>query len=498
MKIQGECIIDSICLVNQDDDIIDISQVCSNINFFESIDQYFCSGRLSVVDSRELIKNFKLVGQESLTVKIRPRDDTNTQDGYATKENSIFRTFRIYSITDEKVLDTINAKTYVLHFVDPKYFLTNQKRISKVLFGSWSDILLKEYRELCFKDREEPANLTDHWEKSDGENKQLVCPDWTFTELTDYIVATAKELETKSPFENDMFFYDTIFGGVNRFMSFAKMLTLETPVTFDTYPRIDIATGEDDPNMNAPYTGLNTQILEFERPKRANLIEAILGGAYASKLTSYDPIRKIDRVMSYDSGETYHKIKEKNNIFPLVKLDYAEKVSKATRSDGQNVPDILDQYQTLSLNETLSADALSFDRINPTNIFSVSDQLVDSTSSENKQEYIANEFKDDALCKRNSLLLLMDQLKISVVIPFRTDISCGTMIRLSLPLVEPNSEKASNKMDNGSYLITKVNHEIEPIMNRGIMRLECIKIGYDTDLVNYTPLDEEPTGDKNS
>ena len=72
------------------------------------------------------------------------------------------------------------------------------------------------------------------------------------------------------------------------------------------------------------------------------------------------------------------------------------------------------------------------------------------------------------------------------------------MIRLSLPLVEPNSEEASNKMDNGSYLITKVNHEIEPLMNRGIMRLECIKIGYDTDLVNYTPLDEEPLGDKNS
>lgn len=489
-KLQGECFIDNITIVNHDNLAIDLSLVTSNIQLFESIDQPLVSGRISIVDSLELIKNYKIVGQESLSITIRARDDSEIS-GFTLKKNSINRVFRVYSITDEHTLDERNTKTYVLHFIDPKYFLINQVRLSKVMFGSYSDMLLKEWRELCFKNKEEPANLTEHWEESKPANKQLVCPDWTLFELIDYVKASAKSKDTDSPFENDLFFFDTVFGGVNRFMSLAKMITLSNPLIFDTFPRIDLydpLIDDDTRLMDKPYEGLNVQILDYTRPQRANLIEAIYEGLYSSNLTSYDSVRKIDKVIDYDSKKVYDKF---DGLNPMVNLDEPEKVTQVSAINPETVEISTKTYETLSINEPL-AGGLSFDRINPTNIYSNSKQLVDSTSSENEQEFTSREFKDDSLCKRNSLMSLLEQFKMNVTIPFRRDITAGTVITLALPqmdtLLDNTDDMTSDELDNGEYLITRVNYNIEPMKNQGLIHLQCVKVGFDTDLKKYDPL----------
>ena len=66
---QGELVVDALTIVNPEGDTIDISGITTSIKIFESIDKPFLSGRLSIVDGLDLIKNFKLVGQESLTMK---------------------------------------------------------------------------------------------------------------------------------------------------------------------------------------------------------------------------------------------------------------------------------------------------------------------------------------------------------------------------------------------------------------------------------------------
>ncbi|SVB36017.1 uncharacterized protein METZ01_LOCUS188871, partial [marine metagenome] len=43
----------------------------SNITIFEAIDKPFLSGRITLVDGIDVLKNYKVVGQESLTIKIR-------------------------------------------------------------------------------------------------------------------------------------------------------------------------------------------------------------------------------------------------------------------------------------------------------------------------------------------------------------------------------------------------------------------------------------------
>ena len=46
----------------------------------------------------------------------------------------------------------------------------------------------------------------------------------------------------------------------------------------------------------------------------------------------------------------------------------------------------------------------------------------------------------------------------------------------------------SDELDNGEYLITRVNYNIEPMKNQGLIHLQCVKVGFDTDLKKYDPL----------
>ena len=53
---QGELIVDQITLINPEGAALEITALVSNIRFFESIEKYFISGRLTLVDSLDILK----------------------------------------------------------------------------------------------------------------------------------------------------------------------------------------------------------------------------------------------------------------------------------------------------------------------------------------------------------------------------------------------------------------------------------------------------------
>ena len=110
--LQGELIVDQITIINPEGQAIQINDIVSNLRLFESIDKYFVSGRVTVVDSIDILKYFKVVGQESLTIQIRARDDSEQGDGhYSTKENQIDKSYRVYAISDETPTENQNVKS---------------------------------------------------------------------------------------------------------------------------------------------------------------------------------------------------------------------------------------------------------------------------------------------------------------------------------------------------------------------------------------------------
>ena len=86
--LQGQCKVENITLNNLNGDWVDLTNICTNVKIYESIEDVFCHGRLSIVDGLDLLKNYKIIGQESLTIRIRALDQTET-DGWTNLENSI-------------------------------------------------------------------------------------------------------------------------------------------------------------------------------------------------------------------------------------------------------------------------------------------------------------------------------------------------------------------------------------------------------------------------
>ena len=118
-----------------------------------------------------------------------------------------------------------------------------------------------------------------------------------------------------------MFFYQTLNGGF-RFLSFDAMTQLEFPIPFSLLPRNAVET--DDENINAP-KGLNTAIQVYKKPQMFDSLQATVGGAYASRLKVYDPIRKLEEENVYDLKTSMDK-GDHISGFPMLYTDDMERV----------------------------------------------------------------------------------------------------------------------------------------------------------------------------
>ena len=111
---QGALFINSCCITNTDQVAVDVTDISINIKIFEDINQPFLSGRITLVDGVNLLKNYKFTGQESITIDVSQAIIKEGKIAKATKANSIRHTFRIYSITDGNRIREFVDKAYLI------------------------------------------------------------------------------------------------------------------------------------------------------------------------------------------------------------------------------------------------------------------------------------------------------------------------------------------------------------------------------------------------
>ena len=187
---QGALFINSCCITNTDQVAVDVTDISINIKIFEDINQPFLSGRITLVDGVNLLKNYKFTGQESITIDVSQAIIKEGKIAKATKANSIRHTFRIYSITDVNRNYQNSYQTYVLHFCDPRKILCDRKKISQVMRNSYSEMLLQTLQQQAdFK--ELPESGTDYWDESEPQHMQLVVPNWTLSKFIQFILHNA-------------------------------------------------------------------------------------------------------------------------------------------------------------------------------------------------------------------------------------------------------------------------------------------------------------------
>tara|TARA_X000000368_G_C23053550_1_gene722699 strand:+ start:728 stop:2254 length:1527 start_codon:yes stop_codon:yes gene_type:complete len=486
--LQGACYVENLTLVNLSGEWVDLTNVCANLKIYEGLDDTFCHGRLSIVDGLDLLKNYKIVGQESLTIRIRALDQSES-DGWTNLENSIDKEFRVYAVSDETVDKSFTTKTYVLHFTDPKEFIARQTRINESLRGSYSSMLISMWRKYMFPAEADIEVLTDAWQESKPENKQVNVPNWTLMETFKYLERNANAED--SNWRNSFFFFGSLFGNRQRFITFDKMKEYKIIPEFDCYPRYGhLAT--DDSDLDELYVGLQTQVLNYTRPSRGNVLKGAVNGLYRGRLNSYDPVRKVERTNRYSMKKVYDEIEGE---YPLVRLDAeSETIYKAGVFDDEMNADFTNTFELPFLDdvneETLTtAEPYWVQKINATNAYSNQDKLLNSeTETKAETEWVGEEYKDAAMLERAALIGVLNQNTTNVIIPFRPDITVGALIRLILPTEE--DDENINSMNDGDYVITHCVYELEPMKGRGVIQMKCAKDGYDVDIREWSPLKE--------
>lgn len=481
--LPGELTVDSVILINPEGEMIDLTFISTQIDIFESIDKSFLSGRLNVIDALGIAEDYKIFGQESLTIKYRIKEDVNKFS------NQIEKTFRIYKITD---MHNYNFQSYgyVIHFVDPKYFVCENTRISKVLRGSYAEILLQTLSKDAKFERLPQKEGVDFWDKSVPGNHQIVCPNWSINELIEYVKKNANH-EINPVYKNSMFFFQTMIGGF-RFMSLDKMLSGDNQLAskFD-YRTRNINLNQEKMPTEAD-VGHSSRILKFEFQKKSDTMRGTTRGAYSSNLRTYDPVRKIEKEIYFDLNENFKRNKDKHlSGFPPIRLEDNEIVIEGESGIGDRTKiSGREKEADYAPNKNYLRGAKTYYVVNPTNAFSDSPILNDTS------QFIGDEKLDNAILEREAMLELLSQNILKITIPYRKDIACGTIINVELPLGKQNGSQSI--LNDNRYLITKVRHQIAPAEYRGTMTLQCVKESLAADIKDVNAYDyyEGPINDE--
>ena len=474
----GEILIESMSIANQYGETVDVRTIALNVRLYESVYSKFITGDVTILDGLNLLKNFRFTGQETMRIFIRGKFGDKD---YTVDDDSIDCTFRIYKAalvqrTSQSIL------VYQLKLCDPRMMTARTTRVSQVLRGRYSEMLLKLLTPIKGMNIQKTDFI--NWKETKPDNLQFVAPNWSIGRLIDYFTTEGSSGSESTSYKNGMFFYQTLGGGFN-YTDIDEMMKSESPYEFSYSPRNST---EELDNINAPGYGLNTQITHVEKPQVFDTLAGAVGGAYASSMKVYDAIKKQETTHTYDIEESYkrgtHISGNEGKGYPMIRTGKPEITLKPDiMTDSETPPDMKELDANFPLNENFES-VVDY-------IYTPNHSFDNSKDITTKDVFYGNHISDNAPLERRALLQILQQHRIIITIPLRTDLSVGQVVRLDIP--EPESQMGTvdttDKLSDTRYLIVDQSVNFEPLQNRGVCYLECVKESYTMKVDDAKPLD---------
>lgn len=413
----GSVDIQTLALVSSSGKYESIIDFLSELNLYEDIFSNALYGNLLVADSRNLLKEFPIVGDEYLVLKFK----TPSTNFYITK------TFRIYSVTDRSIVRDLNTQVYTLHFTSKETFIDSVTSVYKSFSGKISDVvssIFKSYletnRTLDYKKGElvfgnENTNLFVLNETAN--NVKFVSPGWTPFKCINWCASKSIPLNGKACnylfFESNKNFY---FGNIETI--FDTNFNTQAVNLGTYYYKVNNTTRDNDPNKKM------FLVEDFQISKTMDHLENYQNGYLANRLITLDVINKKYEFYDYDHVTKFkdYKHSQGEKSIPIFAPD-------APRDPGTNV---------------------KFYPIHP-GLHTVADNINE------KMPYIHG--------NRLSNLQELSNFKLTLNVPGRTDAEVGAMLYFSYPDVSPKSDQdiTSNNEDkyySGYYIVTAIRHRL--------------------------------------
>ena len=445
----------AIHLVNQEQMSINLAELIAGFQIYESIHSKFVTGEIVFVDGINVPRLYRLTGQEFVRISFNDGDDeSNTYD----------LTFRAYKMCDQKRGHNGIMQGYKLLLCDPTMYKAQNRRISQVFSGSYSNMLKNVMTSNLDLSEENDLGV---WEDTESENCQFICPNWTPQKLMGYFTQEA-DLSLNPAWRHGMFLYQTFDGKFN-----FKSIDLMCNTNPDDIPQFiykPTSGGLDAVDIEKKH------ILEVQRPLVFDTLKGTILGLYASSSLTYDSIRKVLKENVYNVEETLSRTNNHISGNPLLRTETSLNGNElglttkdSTSAKKSPATEVVDKWTDIPPN--LQKD--SFVVYNYNNPHS-NDNSSDVNSSE---AFVNGKITNNSNLERRALMELLKQDMISIIVPVRTDVNVGEVIDLKIPEPElqDESSETKDKINDNRYLIVNSVITINNGRQQGSLHLECVK-----------------------
>jgi len=419
LRQPGQIEIDNLLLVSfKTGTAINLIDYLIELVIYESIFTPFLSGEILLSDSRNLIKDQELLGDEFLYFTAR----TTT---FST-DNAISKVFKIYSLDNKNYVKDGSSMIYKLGFSSVETFQDLVNPIYRSFNGTPNDIVQQIYTEYLQTDRtleiagKQTAikNSLTVFGKSSN-NIKFVSPGWSPVKCINWIASKALPENNKAA---NFLFWETTkgfyFGNVGELIAKQDDLSIGTY----NYSLTLLKTMDEQEKRDHTYMSvIRSLIVEKSFDQIKNLME----GYTTNRLVNVDVLGKSFENVDYDHGAKFDAYNHLETVRAIPMFD-----------------------------QTTVRNPLTYTDIN----------FVHKNLHTGYAENFDYKLKD-IFGNRRSNMLELENFQMKITIPGRTDIEVGRTINIQLPKDKPGAEvKAieykSDQMYSGNYLITGLSHKI--------------------------------------
>jgi hypothetical protein len=471
----GDVIINKVEMTLLSGETLDLRPFIVEINIYEDMYSPALTGNVVIRDAVNLIGKLPLVGDEVITIDVHT--PTFSEPAKPDRINKIQKSFSVYSIKDRS-LNSDREQFYTIHFCSLEASLDNVAKVSRKFEGNTDDIVLKIFEEY-FKlprifnsktalDSGEGTTADPTVEKestgsethtalyvADSPHKSkisFVSPMWSPMKIINWLAKrTIGNTYDKSPtflfFETTKAFYYTSIEAL-----VATQMTNGMIYTQFVYNIPTAQTRTEDALRRSFSVVKDVSFLTNLDVLRSQDL-----GHFTNSVYTFDLIKKEHKHWIYDHGMAFQDYKHMES-YKIVDKKYVEDDTKKFNSIFPF--NVMRSYNTKSFMSTINPGVLDY-----------TEESVDLKP----EKFIG---------QRNSLLMDINTLKMSIEVPGRTDCEVGKIVEFFYPNVDSKNSETTKEEDktlwdpliSGFYLITALHHRITPFQHS--MFLEISKDSY--------------------
>lgn len=392
--------LESIDIVADNGQAVGIKYLVVELNFFEDLFAFACSGNVVLKDALGIIENLKLDGSELIKISYGKSADTPKTE----------KTFRLYKVGNRNPSGNKTTEHYTLYFTSEELFLSEQMKITKSFKGmTISDMIW---------------NILVN--SNNGLDVQIERIKWLEQSygIYDMLVPKLKPFEAISWLSNyaipsedggaDMLFYETKDG---YYFNSLKTLFNTPPVAAYKYQPSDLS----EYKLDNLFT-----ILDYEFIKTYNSLEATNSGIYANRLISIDPISRTKTITDFSKSQAY---------------------------DSESVGTSLNRLGKYS--EEMYESKLKL-------VFGNSSQVDEDYIKQSPGSVAKNIRIETTVPHRTAQIALANYTVLKAIIPGNNNLTVGRTIDVTLNSLGMDADKVEEDMYySGTYLITGIRHIIQ-------------------------------------